>query len=132
MLKRIDAAAINDETYQWIIDTLKTKLSLFDYVTEDTFKRILKEGSYLVYQTKSILIFCEIIVYPTGLKAVSMNVIKHSEEEDCKSHMKECLTLLEDEFRRLGLNRVILEGRVGWKKLFTDYEVEKITLRKEL
>ena len=131
-MKRIEVTDLNDETYQWIVNTLKTKLSIFDYVTEEGFKRILREGNYIVLLTDHLLLFCEVVIHATGLKTISVNVIKHSKEDGSLEHSKDALKEIEGMAKHLGIDRVLLEGRIGWTKVFPDYNVDKVILHKDL
>lgn len=131
-MKRIEPTDLSNETYEWITSTLKKKLNLFDYVTEDAFVKSLLSGNYLVFLTDHVLVFCEIVTYETRLKVMSINVIKHSKDDDVLEHQRDTLLELEGIAKIMEVDRVILEGRIGWSRVFKDYNVEKVTLYKEL
>ncbi|NKF52693.1 hypothetical protein G3R49_19235 [Shewanella sp. WXL01] len=122
---------ITDSVCEETIRLLKPKLALFDYITEQTFKDKLKSGAYKLVSIHGFLVFLEYIVYETGLKVMEVNVINSDQDvNNTPDVMREALAAVEDYCSQWEVDRFVLDGRTGWKRVFPDYSVEKTILSK--
>ena len=117
---------------QLIIPKLKEKTNMFDYETEESYTRRIKEGSFIIFLTDYSIFPCEFALYPSGLRTLEVNTVKLIEGEDGVQHAKDTLKKIEDYAKSVGIDRVVLEGRYGWLRIFPDYEIEQITLFKNI
>ena len=116
----------------FIIPKLKEKTNLFDYETDESFIERMKEGAFIIFLTEHVIFPCEYISYPSGLTVLEVNIVKLSVCPNTLNHSVSALREIEDYATKMGINRIILEGRLGWKRVVSDYETERITLFKNL
>jgi hypothetical protein len=115
-----------------IIPKLKEKTNLFDYETDESYIRRMKQGAFIIFLTEHIIVPCEYLSYPSGLTVLELNVVKISTCENTLDHIISVLKEIEDYATKMGIDRIIIEGRLGWSRVFKDYETERITLFKNL
>lgn len=103
---------------------------MFDYIDEVKYKDRLRTGQLTLWMTNETAIIGQLITYETGLKAMSLTVVNVTDEpiQDYESSLKK----LEEELKEAGIDRIILDGRLGWIKRNPDYKLSAVKLFKDI
>ena len=121
---------ITSQLLDIIVDKLKEKTNMFDYIDVVKYKHRLKTGQLTLWMTNECAIIGQLINYETGLKAMSLTVVNVTDKpiQDYQSSLKK----LEEELKQTGIDRIILDGRLGWIKRNPDYKLSAIKLIKDI
>lgn len=130
MLFFLPSNLITDELCNQLITKLENKTDMFDYTTKEKFVEDIKTGYYAVWVNDNLTVVGEFIKYITGKTALSLTVVNRGDE--VHEGWREDLIQIENEARNLGVNRVILSGRAGWKRVFPEYKLSTVKLIKDI
>lgn len=130
MLIEVNPLTLPPSLFHTVIEKLKEKTDFFDYNTVEDFLSDIVSNVYSVWVNEHILVLGEYRVYNTGLSVMNLTVVNHADDEYPFDEFRKDLQQLEDSFEEV--DRIILEGRMGWKKVFEDYEHSSLVLYKDI
>ncbi len=130
MLIEINPLTLPPSLFYTVIDKLDEKTDFFDYNTVEDFLSDIINGVYSVWINDHIIVLGEYRLYNTGLSVMNLTVVNYADSEYPFDDFRNDLKQLEDSFEEV--DRIILEGRMGWKKVFTDYKHSSLVLYKDL
>ncbi len=130
MLIEVNPLTLPPSLFYTVIEKLYEKTDFFDYNTVEDFLRDIVGDVYQVWMNDHIIVLGEYRVYNTGLSVMNLTVVNHADDEYPFEEFRKDLQQLEDSFDEV--DRIILEGRMGWKKVFEDYKHSSLVLYKDL
>ncbi len=130
MLIEVNPLTLPPSLFYTVIEKLYEKTDFFDYNTVEDFLRDIVGDVYHVWMNDHIIVLGEYRVYNTGLSVMNLTVVNHADDEYPFEEFRKDLQQLEDSFDEV--DRIILEGRMGWKKVFEDYKHSSLVLYKDL
>ncbi len=130
MLIEVNPLTLPPSLFYTVIEKLYEKTDFFDYNTVEDFLRDIVGNTYNVWMNDHIIVLGEYRVYNTGLSVMNLTVVNHADDEYPFEEFRKDLQQLEDSFDEV--DRIILEGRMGWKKVFEDYKHSSLVLYKDL
>lgn len=130
MLVEVNPLTIPPSLYHTMIKKLYEKTDFFDYNKVEDFLSDIVSGVYSVWINDYIIVLGEYRVYNTGLSVMNLTVVNYADDEYPFEEFRKDLQQLEDSFEEV--DRIVLEGRMGWKKVFEDYKHSSLVLYKDL
>lgn len=123
------SSKMSKEEVNTLVSKLSNKTDMFDFISLNTFYMKIAEDKYLFWDLFDLLTLGEIIEHETGLRVLSLTTVANGENPDPKRLVSE---IIEPFAKEGGFNRILLDGRVGWKKVFPGYKHSSTILYKEL
>lgn len=130
MLLNIPSQLVDNGVIIKLVEKIKNKTNFFDYSSVPQFVSDIKKGRYTIWINEQIVVLGQFKIYQGDKIALSLTVANLS--EDKALDLQEHLNQIEQEAKKIGVTRIILDGRYGWKKVFPDYKVTSVILTKEI
>lgn len=103
---------------------------MFDYIDEVKYKDRLKTGQLITWMGNEVAVIGQLTTYETGLKVVSLTVVNVTDKPI--QHYDSSLKYLESTLKEAGIDRIIIDGRLGWLRKNPDYTLSSIKIFKDI
>lgn len=126
----LPTSLITQQILDKTISMLNNKTNMFDYINEDKYKERILNKELAVWISNEVVIIGQFNITETGLKTVSLTVANVTDESITDFHKS--LDELEKILKSMGVDRIIVDGRLGWLRKLPEYSLSSVKLIKDL
>lgn len=130
MIYLLPAHLITDELIKTIVDKLENKTDLFKIKDKNKYIKDLKDGKLVVWLHNKAVIIGSFYTTETELNTLSLTVVNVTDEPI--TDFEESFKQLEQEVKKAGVDRIVLDGRKGWQKIYPNFKVSSVVLSKDI
>lgn len=129
MLTMIPHTKITYELAEQVVEKIQAASPCFE-VDPDVYIENLMSGFYLMWGHENAVLIGKVVMTPDRVKVLELDTA-------ClwgtyKGDFREALSQVEKEAKMAGINRIVIKGREGWRKIHRDYSHYCTTIYKEL
>lgn len=103
---------------------------MFDYINEDKYKERILNKELAVWISNEVVIIGQFNTSETGLKTVSLTIANVTDVNI--TDFDTGLIELEQLLKSIGIDRIIVDGRLGWLRKLPEYSLSSVKLIKDL